>query len=103
MLRKWNERWVILNPTTGKMEYNLGSVVEKANYMEEVSANTSRVEAIHEEASLGKLLCQIQGLAMEKKRRRRRRKTKRETKTRNGSGKTIKGTRTILSTWIRSA
>ncbi|RZC48278.1 hypothetical protein C5167_041219 [Papaver somniferum] len=21
-LRKWNERWMILDPTTGKMEYN---------------------------------------------------------------------------------
>ncbi|XP_062120533.1 calcium-dependent protein kinase 26-like [Humulus lupulus] len=36
--------------------FSPGSVVEKAYSMEEVSANTSRVEAIHEEASLEKLL-----------------------------------------------
>jgi len=24
-LRKWNERWVILDPTTGKIEYKYGN------------------------------------------------------------------------------
>ncbi|RID69485.1 hypothetical protein BRARA_C01577 [Brassica rapa] len=32
-LRKWNERWVILDPTTGKMDYNLDiSTPQKKDY-----------------------------------------------------------------------